>query len=474
MSGFTVVNIIPRSLSGETNQDAEPNLAVNPANPQQIVATAFTPNPAGTGDAPIYVSTDGGITWTLQAIVPSTPMTADITVRFGGTGNLYAGIIAQPFTQFDAQGNPIPTLNIVRSGNILSGAEMAVLVSRTGAGVDQPYIQAMGVNGTDVVFCGNNDFSLNPQTANMDFTNDGVNAMPPFKTQAVDVRAGLGDAPSIRPAIHSDGTVYGAFLSRTGGTNNNDLTYNVVVVRDDNFASGASPFGVLTDPSDGQAGRLIAQDRTIPFLNEPFLGQERIGSTLSITVDPRGGQSGTVYVAWADRVGTNDYTIHVVRSSDRGQTWSDDLLTITNATNPALAINANGMVALVYQQLTGPFKPKTVSAANRWVTHFRTSTDDGATWTDQVLATVPANQPPNPGPSGGIFLPYLGDYLHLMAVGTAFYGIFSANNTPDPANFPAGVTFQRNCDLNRHVLLDVDGTTQVDVSIDPFFFKFEP
>ena len=67
-----------------------------------------------------------------------------------------------------------------------------------------------------------------------------------------------------------------------------------------------------------------------------------------------------------------------------------------------------------------------------------------------------------------------GDYLHLMAVGTAFYGIFSANNTPNPANFPAGMTFQRNCDLNRHVLLAVDSTTQVDVSIDPFFFKFEP
>lgn len=469
MRGFTVVNIIPRSLSGETNQDAEPNLAVNPANPQQIVATAFTPNPAGTGDAPIYVSTDGGNNWTLQAIVPSTPMTADITVRFGGTGNLYAGILAQPYTQFDAQGDPIPTLNIVRSGNILSGAEMAVLVSRTGSGVDQPYIEAVGAKGTDVVFCGNNDFNLNPQTANMDFTDDGVKATPRFKTQAVDVRVGQGDAPSIRPAIHLDGTVYGAFLSRIGGSSNNDLVYNVVVVRDDNFASGAAPFGALTDPSDGQVGCLVAHDRTIPFLNEPYMGQERIGSTLSITVDPRRGQSGTVYLAWADRTGQNDYTIHVVRSSNRGQTWSADLLTITNATNPALAINSNGMVAVLYQQLTGPFRPKRVSAANRWDTHFRASTDHGATWTDQVLATVPANQPPNTG-----FLPYLGDYLHLMTVGTAFYGIFSANNTPDPANFPAGVTFHRNCDLARHVLLDVDNTTQVDVSIDPFFVKFEP
>jgi hypothetical protein len=163
-----------------------------------------------------------------------------------------------------------------------------------------------------------------------------------------------------------------------------------------------------------------------------------------------------------------------VMSTDRGATWSKDLLTITNATNPAVAINSTGMVAFVYQQLTGAFKPQKVSAANRWETHFRTSTDNGATWTDQTLATVPANQPPNPGPDGNTFLPYLGDYLHLMAVDVNFYGIFSANNTPDPANFPAGVTFQRNCDTGKHVLFDVDGTTPVDVSIDPFFFKVAP
>src|SRR6266513_3029973 len=63
-----VVNLIPRSLSGESNPDSEPNLAVNPANPQLIVASAFTPNPAGSGDAPIAVSTDGGNTWSLHAI----------------------------------------------------------------------------------------------------------------------------------------------------------------------------------------------------------------------------------------------------------------------------------------------------------------------------------------------------------------------------------------------------------------------
>ena len=70
--------------------------------------------------------------------------------------------------------------------------------------------------------------------------------------------------------------------------------------------------------------------------------------------------------------------------------------------------------------------------------------------------------------------PYLGDYLYMMAVGTSFYGIFSANNTPDNGNFPNGVTYQRNADFATKTLLAGDNVTQVRASIDPFFFKVAP
>ena len=82
-----------------------------------------------------------------------------------------------------------------------------------------------------------------------------------------------------------------------------------------------------------------------------------------------------------------------------------------------------------------------------------------------ILANAPANFPVK------TFDPYLGDYDHLVAVGRDFYGIFSANNTPDLANFPNGVVYQRNADFTSHTLLALDNTTPVAVSIDPFFFK---
>ena len=95
-------------------------------------------------------------------------------------------------------------------------------------------------------------------------------------------------------------------------------------------------------------------------------------------------------------------------------------------------------------------------------------TDDGFTTVqDLVLANVPADAP---APS---FLPYIGDYVHLLAVGRDFHGIFSANNTPDLANFPNGVTYQRNANFVTKTLLGTNNQTPVNVSIDPFFFKVE-
>ena len=86
---------------------------------------------------------------------------------------------------------------------------------------------------------------------------------------------------------------------------------------------------------------------------------------------------------------------------------------------------------------------------------------------DYVLANVPAN---TPAPQ---FIPYIGDYVHLMAVGPHFYGIFSANNTPDLSNFPNGVTYQRNADFAAHTLLNTDNETPVKISIDPFSFEIK-
>src|SRR3954447_6428823 len=453
-SAVLVVNMIPRSMSFEEEQDSEPTVTVNPANPLQIAASAFTADPSGGSFAPIFTSVDGGLTWTLKSIVPSKapdgrPITGDITVSFASKGNrLYAGIIRLP-TIADR-----PRLNILRTDDFQSGAPMKVLIDRTGSGIDQPFVQACTVasgpdKGKDRLYVGDNDFNAMPASATIDQSLDAGKPTPSFTSVRIESRTPpRQDGPPVRPAIHTDGTVYAVYHAWRS-----DSIADVVVVRDDTGGSGSKKFRSLLDPADGKAGVRVVKNVKFDF--NGVLGFQRTGGDVSIAVDP--SNSSIVYIAYNDDIGP-DYVLHVLRSTDRGVTWSGDLRTLRNALNPALAINAAGKVGLLSQQLTGS------GASQRWVTQFETSVDGGGTWTTITLATVPLDIPRK-------FHPYLGDYDHLLSVGNDFYGVFSTGNTPDKANFPKGVTYQRNANFTTRKLLDVDNVTEVRPSIDPFFFK---
>ena len=444
-----VVDLIPASLSGETNQDSEPFLAIQTANPQVMVASAFTPNPfSNTGNAPVYVSQDGGKSWVLNAITPVQRMTCDITHAMAAgenhpRGDLHAGTLACASSI---------TLDESETNDVSSSTTMNVQTTRVD--VDQPFVRALGISSGDRIYVGVNDFNQpNGHTATVDVSVDGGAT---YKSFPIEARKTTGqDGPSVRPAVAGDGTVYAAFFGwrKFSGT---VATSDIVVVRDDTAATGATPFRALRDPTDKLPGRLVVKKISIPWSNAPTLGQERIGSTLSIAVDPN--NSSTVYVGWADRGNKGDiYTLHVRRSSDRGVTWSKKDLphtTIRNATNLALAVAQNGVAGVLYQQLSN----------GRWVTHLVQSHDAFATIQDTILASVPANEPTEQ------FLPYLGDYDYLLSVGNEFRGVFCANNTPDLGNFPQGVTYQRTADFTSKTLNDGLGN-QVAISIDPFYFS---
>lgn len=452
-----LVNIIPRSLSGETNQDSEPTIAVNPANPLQIVATAFTPDPQHGQFAPIYISQDGGNTWALNSIVPGgnrSSGTGDITVKFSKSSNvLYAGILRGDAKKDETR------MNILRTKNFMSSTPMEILVDRND--VDQPYVQVSTITsgpdkGKDRLYVGNNDFDADDgATATIDQSLNAGTANPSFKKIRIESRDTPGqDGPPVRPSIHPDGTAYAIYHSwRTYNRRSGEGTADIVVLRDDKGGTGSKPFTDLVDALDQKAGVRVAQGTKFNF--NGFLGLQRTGGDVALAVDPT--NSDVVWIAYNDDKGS-DYMLHLLRSTDRGKTWSADLRTIRNALNPSLAVNDAGKLGFLYQQLSGP------AAAQRWVTKLELTTN-GTAWTTLTLATTPADTP------DAIFDPYLGDYAHLMAVGRDFYGIFSANNTPRKQNFPSGVVYQRNANWTTSTLLDVNNTTPVRVSIDPFFLK---
>ncbi len=465
---FKVVNMIPNAQSNETNFDSETNIAVNPASPANIVGSAFTRNPTGaTNRAPIFVSSNGGTTWALNNIVPSgNGMTGDISLGFGATsGTLYSGIL---------RGGSSLRIMMLRTPTPGANTLMTTLADRSAIAGDQPYVSATTVADAsstprDRVFSGDNLFGNrlgsggNGRTAEVMVSNDAA-ATPfgGFTNLIVEARnTAQQDMPATRMAIHNSGVVYGVFYSWQNG-NSSPFGCDVVVVRDDNFATNANPFTALTDTGDSQAGQRIVTNVAVPAFGVSLGNNRLVASNLAIAVDPN--NAATVYVAWCDRVATTDYTLHVRRSTDSGQSWgAADLLTITNATNPGIAIANNGRVGIIYQQLTG------AGSSASWVTHFRSTLGASTVFTDDILSTFLDSDL-----SGSPISPSLGDYLDIEAVGNTFYGVFPASNRPLNGNFPKSVTYQRNANFSTGQLRNLSNTGGVNISVDPFFFRISP
>ena len=454
-----VVNMIPNSQSNETTQDSEPNIAVDPQNPRNIIGSAFTFNPTGSNaTAPIYVSRDAGLTWSLVNTVPSNNgTTGDISVAFATQDSaLYTGILRGGF------GPPTtPTrMQLLRTTNAFGAGTMTILVTRDSS--DQPYPTAIttgsGASQVDRVYYANNDLgaSKQPRTATIDQSQNARNAAAPAGVAPVRIerRTPLAqDMPPVRVAVHNSGRTYAAYYQRKAASGS-FRRCDVIVVRDDNFGASATPYAALTDPSDGIAGRIVAANIQLPFSgSSAWLGRNRGAAAISIAVNPN--DNNDVWLAFCDSV--SRVTIHVRRSTNGGANWSGDLLTVNSAMIPSLAISSNNVVGLLYQRLNGTI----------WETHVQRTTT-GTTWSDMILATFTDNNP------AFSFHPYLGDYCDMVAVGRSFYGVFSSGNIPNNANFPRGVTYQRNANFTTLQLRNVANTANVAASIDPFFFSITP
>jgi hypothetical protein len=463
----TVIDMVPISLSAETNQDSEVFLSVDNSNPELMVGSAFVPTSPGGTLAPIYLSQDGGNSWIMDFSVPVGPAavvpvfgTDDITHAFAGQGNNFYAARLTGCNNLSNCGNFQTEFEELKSTNVAAENPLSEQASRFNE--DQPFTRATTVGGSDRIYVGNNDWNFSGNTASIDVSPNGGSS---YTTTQIDSRSPQSDGPSIRPTIAKDQTVYAAFFSwtNTSGpcTPACTVTADLVVVRDDSGGIGSNPFQALTDPNDGNVGNRVRQNLTIAWSNQKTLGQERTGSTLSLAVDPN--NSSRVFIAWADS-SSGSYTIHVLESTDRGKTWStSDLFTASNALNVALAVANNGTVGMLYQQHAGAGSPTSGAFGGTWTTHLRQTNNSFKTTQNTVLARTPSGTPVEN------FLPYLGDYVNLMAVGNQFRGIFTANNTPAIANFPSGVVFQRVANFTTQTLETSTGTP-VSISIDPFYF----
>jgi hypothetical protein len=445
-----VVNVIPKKESIESLQQWEPNVTANPANPLMVALSAHQTGKIQNSGR-IFGSTDGGDTWTPMYTLSNkkSPKVGDITVRYSGPSNLLYAAFLHSSLEF----------HLLSLSN--SAVPVATHIQRDLPNCDQPWLEtaidlATATAGGERVYVGVKQKNHSGQFV---ATVYGWLARNRFCKVSLPSRQPFVRDLAIRIAVHPDGTIYVLYVQQR----KKDGSSDIIVARDDSWArDGAAAFKALSEPpqpnGDGSYGVRVGRMVRIAPTKTVRLGSQRVGSSPAIALDPT--NSSIVYIAWTDDYNPGgkpkpaNYTIHVVRSLERGEagTWSGDLIQgLRPATNPCLAINQLGKVGLLYQEF---------SASKRWKTHFLTSSDGFEHYHDTLLANTP-DLPKLKGMS-------IGDYAGLVAVGKNFYGAFCANNS-DKSNFYAGVKSQRETGPDGKPR-SLSGA-KVAASIDPFFFK---
>ena len=424
-----VNNTDPNLTNTDTFNDGETSITVNPSNPNEIVVTAFS---GGWGtNAPLWQSTDGGNIWTKQFTIPAPPGIAatgcpcDQAIDYG-TANQLSGtfLISDIFSGITINPASAAAWNWLVIGGVTQATNFNNLPPP--AGVDQPWL-LVNIDPTipaqDNVYVAYDDFT-NGNNCVGDACDERVSASygvnPPNFTADNQSGTATGSInPGHRLAVDPrNGFVYSLFQRNiapgAGGSKNIDYMLN------------RSTDGGTTWNLNGMAGGIIVAngDSTQPT---PKFGTVNalLGGVDHAAVDPNNGD---IYYAYGNRdAGTGNDRLAIRRIQDNGgggvTVGPENFVTgQVEAAIPSVAVASDGTVGIFYYTFDGtsPDNFPIFSA------HLAQSTDQGVTFSDQVLLTFLSSAMDN----GNSRQRVLGDYMQMKAVGNCFYGAFTGNGVP--------------------------------------------
>ena len=422
----------------DTANDGEPSIGINPANPNEIVLTAFSGSWGA--NAPLWHSTDGGNTWTKQFTIPVPPgipsainCPCDQAVDYGRAGRLSGTFLT--FSPTDPYSGTTTNPASSASWNwLLDGMGNAVRTNSVAAGnTDQPWLLVNRDTATasqDNVYVAYDDFTISPR--GMRVAVAGGSNPPNF---TVDNLAGFGPTGTINPGHRlavdpSTGFMYSLFQQLVGAGSGGSRNVNFMLNRS---TDGGGTWGLNGSPT----GVLIANaDSTQPT---PKFGTVNalLGGVDHAAVDPTNSD---VYYVYGNRdSGTGNNRIAIRRLQDDGAggltIGSESFVTgQVQAALPSVAVTTNGVVGVLFDTFDG------LDATTNFpifTAHLSTSTDQGSTFTDLVLETFLSSAKDccvdpsfcNPG-ADCTRQRVLGDYQQVKALGTTFYGVFTGNGVP--------------------------------------------
>ena len=363
-----------------------PGVATDPADPRHLV---LVDENFGTGQCEFHVSFDGGASWTGGNLAPpagwfSNPPCQGLdssgyphmnqSVAFGSNGQVYVsfdssnGPLEVYTNKTNMHGQAAGTLVAKSSdgGRTFAPAVVAIPAPpgpepwyvRSRLGVqsrptgDRVVVAAWGVNITK----GGPADGMGDRQLVTAVSNDGGAT---FAAPVVASAPGEQIREPSAPVFGSDGAIYEAYTSRTGGVGH----YIGVVKSVDGGATWV----------EYQAGAVTGD------------GQGDAGGAPSLGIDPSGG---TLYLTYMANQQYNDQDIYFQRSTDQAKTWSAPLRVNDDPTGngvaqvlPHLAVAPNGRIDIVWLDARNAYQePASLMASGEADIYYASSSDGGATF----------------------------------------------------------------------------------------------
>lgn len=418
-----VSNSNPNLKNTDTQSDSEPFLAINPANPNEIVITGFSSSWSGNGNAALFRSTNGGSTWTKAFSIPRpTGVTVgsgcpcDQVMDFDRSRRLLGTFLNEAGGSGDVYTGSTTNASSASAWRWKAVSGVAQKTDNPGAdNADQPWLRVTRSPSNaslDNAFVAYDDFSARQLRVSVSRA-----ANPPsfVATRAVGVVSCCVNPGTRLAPNHGNGTMYVVYQYALGTNTNGSVRVQ--------YALNRSTDGGSTWSLNGFAqGVVVAEaDSNQPT---PKFGTVNalLGGVDSVNVDPT---TGDVYVVYGIRdPSTGNNRLAIVRLGNNG---SGGLKIISNvymtgqvrAAIPSVAVASNGTIGVLYDTFDG------FNAAGFPVfsAHLAQSNNHGLAFSDVKLVAFASPAKDNGDPRQRV----LGDYQALRVVGNTFYGTFTAN-----------------------------------------------
>ena len=394
MPGAKVIDITKAGYSNE------PAIALNTANPQQLVAAYQV-------KTSVAWSQDGGNAWKkAEGTAPKDyKVSGDVSITYDAKGTALVAYLAFDklgtayYWAHNATRNGLFVRRSLDGGKSWEAEPRAVLAHPTAAGIpfeDKPYIFADVTHGRFAgnIYIGWTEFTLTKTMVLFSRSTDGGaswSAPVEISTHEGLPRDDNGAVEGFTGAVGPDGTVY------TAWADGNNIA--ITTSHDGGQTFAASHNIIATAP-----------------LYFTVAGIERCNGFPQLGMDPRGEGSGLLYLTWSD-YRNGDVNVFASTSPDRGENWGDAVRVNSNPLHDGtdqfmqwLAVDpVSGAANVIFYDRRGD--PENKSAT---VTLARSS-DGGKSFTNYAWT--------NSGFEGKD--DFIGDYIGIAAYGNHVWGVWA-------------------------------------------------